>query len=165
MGKKDPQLLPITWLRASLAGESCVDGDTALRPLRQSHLERQGIFGKPTLKSGSEFDASCVCSGKIYVVLAKGIGKSVMALEAPTSLGGPDKPYLGPPSPWPGAPFQPLGPSVPALVMLQQCWSPALYGSVELAHVLACPCGDSQRPGNKSLLCGKAERWATGVEG
>lgn len=34
MGKKDLQLLHITWLRVSHAGESCVDGDTALRPLR-----------------------------------------------------------------------------------------------------------------------------------
>lgn len=132
MGKKDPQLHSITWLRASLAGKSCVDGDTALRPLSQSHLERQWVFGRPTPTSGSGFDTSCVCSGKIYVVLDKSIWKSVMALEAPTGLNGPDKPYLGPLCPWPRALLQPLGLSVPALVMLQQCWSPALYVPVEL---------------------------------
>lgn len=31
MGKKDLQLPPITWLRAFHAGESCVDGKTALQ--------------------------------------------------------------------------------------------------------------------------------------
>lgn len=86
MGKKDLQLLPIPWLRPSHAEESCVDGDTALRPLRQSHLERQWVFGRPTSKAGSEFDTSCVCNGKICVVLGKGIWKSVMALGAPTGL-------------------------------------------------------------------------------
>ncbi|KAK4824597.1 hypothetical protein QYF61_016842 [Mycteria americana] len=64
MGKKDLQLLPITWLRVSHAGEGCVDGDTALRPFRQSHLERQWVFGRPTPKSGSEFDTSRVCSDR-----------------------------------------------------------------------------------------------------
>ena len=54
----------------------------------------------------------------------------------PTGLNGPDKSYLGPCCPWPRAPFQPLGLSVPALVMLQQCWSPALYGPLELGP---CP--------------------------
>ena len=136
MRKKDLQLLLITWLRSSLAGGSCVEGDTVLRPLRQSHLERQWVFGRPTPKSGSEFDTSCVCSDKIYVLPDKGIWKSVMALEAPTGLNGPDKPYLGPCCPWPRAPFQPLGLSVPALVVLQQCWSPALYGPLELGP---CP--------------------------
>lgn len=125
MRKKDLQLLPITWLRASHTGKSCVDWAKHLRPL--SNLILKGSR-KTILKCGSEFYTSCSFSEKIYVVLDKGMWKkSVIALEAPTGLNGPCKSYLGSPCPWSRAPFESLF-SVPALVMLQQCWSPWPWG-------------------------------------
>lgn len=157
MGKKYLQLLPISWLRASGTLKSCVDWAKHLRLL--SNLILKGSR-KTTPKCGSEFYTFYTFNGKIYVVLDKGMWKrSGIALEVPTGLNGPGNSCLGPPCPWSKAPFKSLGLSVPALVMLQQCWSPwPCWG------VLACLCGDSQSPGKKSLLGVNVEWRATGVE-
>lgn len=121
-GEEVSTAAPIAWLRASLTGKSCVDWAKHLRLL--SNLILKGSR-KCTPMCVSEFHTNYCFSGKIYVVLDKGRWKkSGIDLEAHTGLCGPGKSYLGPPCPWSRAPFQSLGLSVPALVMLQQCWSP-----------------------------------------
>lgn len=136
-GRSIYSCFPISWLRESHTGKSCVDWDKHLRLL--SNLILKGSR-KTTPKCGSEFYTSYTFCGKIYVVLDKGMWKkSGIALEAPTGLNGSTKSYLGPPCPWSRAPFKSLGLSFPAVVMLQQCCSMTL---LRKAHVWAYPCDD-----------------------
>lgn len=79
-GEERPAANP-RWLRASQAGESCVDGDTALKPLRWA--QRWWVFVRPLPQSGSEFHSNCEAYGlKIRIVLDKGIWEECWDLGA-----------------------------------------------------------------------------------